>query len=41
MRIQCELLCFSDQCINISSLVPNIIEMVFAVSFVSQRETNY
>jgi hypothetical protein len=38
---QCELLIFNVLCINIISLIPNIIEMVFAVRLDSQRETNY
>jgi hypothetical protein len=28
-------------CMIMSSLIPNVIEIVFAVLFASQRETNY
>jgi hypothetical protein len=41
MLTQSELLSIRFFCSNISSLIPNIIETVFAVDFASQREADY
>jgi hypothetical protein len=41
MRIQSEMLSINVLYSNISSLITNTIEMVFAVHFASQRETDY
>jgi hypothetical protein len=40
MRIQFELLCCCVLCIIMSSLMPIVIEMVFAERFASQRDMN-